>query len=128
MISGAEKQFIEGLLLEVPEFKDTYEDHVQFNGEILPIVLMDEFSRFVLEHFRRAMASSTLSNDIVTRALNYLESELEQGNETAEVLIRTTFSESVDAEWRDKDFFNALWNRCGPKLRKTISAASVKEK
>jgi hypothetical protein len=43
--------FVTMVSKKIPELKPLYDDHVEFNGEVLPHVLMDEYSRHVLEKY-----------------------------------------------------------------------------
>jgi hypothetical protein len=74
--SDVNATIIEKLLTKVPEFQNEYRKHVAVNQEILPYVLFDEFSRFVIEECRYSLANQENPlghRDVVTRSIEFLD-------------------------------------------------------
>jgi hypothetical protein len=105
------------LLGEVPALRAVYEEHVQDNDGVLEIVLMDQYSRFVVEH----AAASEAENELFGSFVRVLEKELARGGEDLAVLVGTTFCETVDSYWQQPQFHRWMLARMGPRTRKRLT-------
>jgi hypothetical protein len=91
---------LDELLVAVPEFRSTFNDHVADHG-ILPHVLFGEFTRFVLAAHER------VDEDLEQRALRFLERLLRDGDPYVENLVAVSFVENVNP--RQRRTFVATW-------------------
>jgi hypothetical protein len=74
----------------VPEFRDPLESHLQDNsGEVLPHVLFGDLTRFVLAARREDR------QDVVVRALTFLETALAEGDREVKELVAVSFVENI---------------------------------
>jgi hypothetical protein len=80
---------IDNLLERLPEFRTEVEEHVQFNDGLLPHVLFGDLTRFV---FR---AREQGRDDVVQRALAFLDEALRHGDEQVDNLVSVSFVENV---------------------------------
>ena len=80
---------IEHLLEQLPEFRAEVEDHIQFNEGLLPHVLFGDLTRFVLR------AREQGRDDVVRRALEFLDEALRHGDEQVDNLVSVSFVENV---------------------------------
>lgn len=109
-------KFVIRLSEEFPDLQPVFKDHKEFNEEILPYVVMDEFSDYVLENFKAGKDSGLLR-----RFAEVLENEVAHGEDRVATLIRTTFSESIDTYWKDEELHERMVDLLGPHLRQSCT-------
>jgi len=114
------RKFIEELIQEIPELTPVYQEHIDFNREILPYVLLDEFSRFVIEKITPGQGKQ-IDTSLLERFASLLESTLEEGDGEVSTAIRTTFCESVDGLWKEKSLHHLILAFLGPHLKECLS-------
>lgn len=107
--------FVKRLAEQLPELKPVLNEHIEGNGEILPFVLMDEYSRRVLDSF-----TAGKEQDLLKRFSRILEDALTEGEEKISILIRTSFSESINTYWRDETLHERIVSFLGPHLQSTL--------
>ena len=91
---------LDELLVAVPEFGPTFDEHVADYG-ILPHVLFGDLTRFVLAaHERR-------DTEVESRSLAFLDWALREGDDDVENLVAVSFVENVDQ--RQHRGFIATW-------------------
>lgn len=98
---NANHHFVETLLLQVPELKPVFDEHIHDNDELLPHVFMGDVTRFVVDLHENALkgdAASTASSDALRRTLDTLESAMRSGNEEVQELIAVSFLENLDQD------------------------------
>lgn len=110
---NAESLFRE-LIGAIPEYAHRYDDHLEYYDELLPYVLMDDFSRFVVE--------SQLSgdHDVFKRCIQFINECYTAGGDDVRLLVRSTFSQSVGILWRTPEQFSAIYDALVPELKQTI--------
>src|SRR5262245_7539088 len=111
--ANAERLFRE-LLSAVPEFAPQYDAHLADNDELLPYVLMDDFSRFVVE------TQSSGHLDVFQRCIRFLNACYVSAGDDVRLLVRSTFSETVETLWRNPGQFAAIYAALVPDLQQTI--------
>src|SRR5690348_12854862 len=91
-------EFILKLLNVAPGFRSVYADHLRENDELLPHVLMGDFTRWYIQLFRDSQNESGLS--MATRreldgVSRFLEDEWEQGYPEVRELLVASFLENL---------------------------------
>lgn len=81
---------VDELLKHVPEFRDEVEEHREFHGELLPHVLFGDLTRFVLR------AREEGQDELVQRALGFLDEALRRGDEQVDNLVSLSFVQNVE--------------------------------
>ena len=77
------------LRVALPEFAAEIDEHVVDNDEMLPHVLFGDLTRFVLD------ASQRRDDDLVQRALAFLDAALREGDDAVQNLVGVSFVENV---------------------------------
>jgi hypothetical protein len=113
--------FFQELLRNLPEFSNHYHEHVKFNDELLPYVLMDDFSTFLIAEIRKGFEHKQFDQDLVKRGVAFLDQIISSEDEEIATMIRTTFIETVETTWRDTAFFRHLLSTLTPALREQIA-------
>jgi len=111
--ANAEQLFHE-LLNVVPEYAPHYTDHMEANDELLPYVLMDDFSRFVVE------CCGSEDPDLFERCISLINAWFVSGGDDVRLLLRSTFAETVETLWRNKDEFSRVYDALVPELQHSI--------
>lgn len=116
--------FFEFLLGKVPEFRSIYKEHVDYFGELLPHVLMGDFTRFLLDAYRKSvsgLADEEKWHEIVDRSLTLLEEAISSSDNELQSLVAYSFLENLlpraDA---DVQHFQNLKLRLGPHLQREL--------
>jgi hypothetical protein len=91
---------LDELLVAVPEFRETFDEHVADYG-VLPHVLFGDLTRFVLA------AHDRHDEDLERRSLSFLDHALRDGDKDVQNLVAVAFVENVDQR-RYADFI-AEW-------------------
>ncbi|MCA9173983.1 MAG: hypothetical protein KDB14_05795 [Planctomycetales bacterium] len=102
------------LLGVVGEYTHRYYAHLEDNDELLPYVLMDDFSRFVIE------CQSSGDHDVFERCIRFLNECFTFGDDDVRLLVQSTFAETVETLWNMPDHFSAIYNSLVPDLQRTI--------
>lgn len=80
---------VDRLVRRLPEFRDALNEHLRDNDGLLPHVLFGDLTRFVLR------ARKDGHDDIVRRALAFLDEALRHGDERTKNLVAVSFVENV---------------------------------
>jgi hypothetical protein len=91
------------LRVELPEFAAEIDEHVVDNDEVLPHVLFGDLTRFVLDAHMRG------DDDLVRRALAFLDHALREGDDMVQNLVGVSFVENVGPWDPDQAQFIASW-------------------
>lgn len=84
----------DNLVFEIPEFKEILIKHKNENGTVLPHVLFGDFTRFVIDHYRKSKNDSK-SKIIFEKSLDFIENLLNSGDEKLEELAQVSFLENL---------------------------------
>jgi hypothetical protein len=106
--------FIERLLMALPELKAIYIQHIADYDVVLPHVFMGEVTRSVATADNRVT-----QHDIVVRLLNFLEAELRSGDKEVSELVGVSFVENLIGE---QVALSLLLPLMGPNLRREVKA------
>ena len=91
------------LRVALPEFAAAIDEHVADNDEVLPHVLFGDLSRFVVE------AGQRRDDDLVRRALAFLDAALREGDDAVQNLVGVSFVENVGPWDRNQADFIESW-------------------
>ena len=103
---------IERVLIDVPELRETYAQHLAEYGDPLPHVFMADVVRFVLEKVENHEAQAAL-----VRLLERLDEEIRIGSQAIQDLVGTSFAENLIGE---TEALRELWPLMKPALRKEV--------
>ena len=108
------EEFVRALASDVPFLRPALDEHVLDNGEVLPYVLMGDFTRSILSRYHSYVAGDRQKSFEIHKALALLEGGLDGGRPDIRDLILTSFLENLEA-----DDFDAIGLRSmfGPNLR-----------
>ena len=116
------QRFFDDLLSEIPEFSDSFNDHIADNEELLPYVLMDNFSRFVIEMYVQSVDSGSADcMDIFERSISFLNKKFSSSDDDIQVMINTTFCETIEALGSEGDTLKNICERLSPELQACIN-------
>lgn len=108
-------EFVKEIIYQVPELKQVHEEHRQAYGEVIPYVIMDEFSNFVIEDLRNHHES-----EVFRKFIKMLESHIRVEDEVSN-MIRTSFCETVDSHWADKELHNRIIENLSGSMKKWLT-------
>jgi hypothetical protein len=91
------------LRVALPEFAAAIDEHVADNDEMLPHVLFGDLTRFVIDGYQRG------DNDLVRRALAFLDNALREGDDAVQNLVGVSFVENVGPWDPNQAHFIASW-------------------
>jgi hypothetical protein len=114
----AQRAFIDRLLVRVPELDVVFRDHVDYYEEVLPHVLMGDFTRWAIDQYRRAAKHDREAHALLLRATDFVESEYAtdcQGG--VQELISASFLENLHQAGADLEGIAA---QLGPQLRSEL--------
>jgi hypothetical protein len=106
--------FLLELVQLLPALRPIYIEHLNDNGEMLPHVLMGDFTRFIVQN-----VTPPSNEQNVQPILDSLEEALTGGNPELDNLVGVSFVESLQGE---EKALKVLVNRVGPALREEIKA------
>ena|SRR5258708_304553 len=109
--------FIDRLLEYVPEFKSVYDEHRRYYGEVLPHVLLADFTRFILDAYAKSIKSEHHSQSyhkIFDRGVDLMEHALESTDPKLRELVAVSFLENLD---QAEDFYSEIRSLLGPRLK-----------
>ena len=112
MASPATESFVQDLLGIAPGFRPEYEEHLADNDQLLPHVLLGDFTRWL-----RARVADGDSATVGT-VLGFLESSYAAGDEDVQELISVSFLENLIGESE----LDELRPQLGPELSKALEA------
>jgi len=116
------KMFVPELLERVPEFEPIYREHMIYFDELLPHVLLGDFTRFLFDAYRRSISGANDASkwhEVVNKSMDFMEEALSSPDSDVENLIVASFVENLQpSEEQDLEVFEALKPLLGPKLRK----------
>jgi hypothetical protein len=119
-------QFINRLVLAVPEFESVYRDHLRDQeGELLPHVLMGDFTRWFRATYLEAVGgsrTSALAQERLHRSADFLESawqreEAAPGYSLVSELLSVSFLENLLGEPE----YDGVKEVLGPGLRSQLA-------
>ena len=94
------ENIFEIIVKEIPEFKSVYDEHILDYEELLPHVLMGDFTRFVVNMYEES--KSTNENkycfDVFLKALSIVEAAMNSIDINLQELISVSFLENVLGE------------------------------
>lgn len=108
------------LLVDVPEFKSIYDKHLDDYDELLPHVLLGDFTRFLVDAYRRSIKDATeseLYHQIVTKSLDFLERAINASDPKLQELVSVSFLENLHQAEEVYEDIKAL---LGLRLRKEL--------
>ena len=118
------KSFVPQLLVEIPEFKPIYDEHIADYDEILPHVLMGAFTRFLFDAYKKSKspdANGEAYKQVVERSLNLMERAMGNGDLGVQNLISVSFLENLwPSEQADLPVYNEIKLLLGPQLRNEL--------
>lgn len=103
MVTLAYSEVASALRVALPEFGAAIDEHIAFNDEVLPHLLVGDLTRFVLDARRRG------KDDLVQRALAFLDDALRNGDDMVANLVCVSFVENVSPWDPDQAQFIASW-------------------
>lgn len=109
------------LMKEIPEFKPVYKEHIDYYEGLLPHVLMGDFTRFVVDNYRRGIAAEADSErhmDVVRRSLDFMERVMASPDLKLQELVSVSFLENLHQASEDYEGIKAL---LGPRLRRELA-------
>jgi hypothetical protein len=108
-------EFVNEIIRQAPNLKQAYEGHRQAYGEVIPYVIMDEFSNYVIEDLRGHNESEVFHKFVKT-----LENRIGAEDEVS-IMIRTSFCEAVDSHWADKKLHDRLMENLSGSMKKWLT-------
>lgn len=112
--------FIRKLVQGRPEFEPVYQEHVTDNyGEVLPHMLMGDFTRWFIDQCRIAIGLPETAADRtrVRRLAQFLDMEYQSGPHYIRELLFVSFLENLHLAGRDYDLVKSF---LGPVLRSEL--------
>jgi hypothetical protein len=103
----------------VPEFETVYRTHLGEYEELLPYVLINDFSRMILSEAERRDTSEKREArvaELIERSFAFLERQVESAPESVRELI-VEFCWSLAARRNEKNLFEFLQMRLGPQTQ-----------
>ncbi len=83
------------LLVErIPEFRLLYEEHIKDNDVVLPHVLFGDFTRFVIDVFRKSK-NNVEQKSVFERSIHFIKDLLESNNSKLEELAQVSLIENL---------------------------------
>jgi hypothetical protein len=110
------QEFVKEIVDRVPELKQTLEEHIEDNDEVIPYVVMDEFSNYVIEDLRNHHES-----EVFRKFVTAIENRISADDDVA-TMIRTSFCETVDSHWADKELHNRITENLPASIKKWLTA------
>lgn len=111
------ESFEEKLVKDVPEFLEILKEHKKENGRILPHVLLGDFTRFVIENYRKSKTDPR-SGEVVKKSLDFIEELLQSADPRLKELVQASFLENLDQAGSDFDGIEKLLREDSAKLLK----------
>jgi len=109
--------FFETMAQEVPEFRNVYDEHVSWNHEVLPHVLMGDVTPMVLSLCRvassRAEGAET-ARDMLVKILALLDRGMGAADKRLQELVSVSFLEGLKEE--ADECYEQLTALMGPRL------------
>jgi hypothetical protein len=103
VVTLAYSEVATALRVALPEFAAAIEEHVAFYDEVLSHVLFGDLTLFVLDAQVRG------EDDLVRRALAFLDYALREGDDMVQNLVGVSFVENVGPWDPDQARFIASW-------------------
>ena len=103
------EQFVSALLQVAPDFEPQNRGHVGFNEELLPHLLMGDFTRWFIELGRRATD--------VTKLASFLDESYQTGDDDVRELLSVSFLENL---YQAGDDYALVRTGLGPILRQEL--------
>ena len=119
--------FVQTLLHKVPEFQPTYHQHVVEFDEVLPHVLMGDFTRFFYLAYLRSNEDNPDAQkwrNVVRDSLGLLEEAISSSDSRLRNLISVSFLEnlvpSIEGKAEQQQTYKQVKELLGPKLREEL--------
>lgn len=106
----------EYLVSRIPEFSESYEDHKKDQGEINPHVLFGDFTRFVIDTYRKSK-EDTSAKALFERCLDFIEELMTSKEELLHELASVSFLENL---WQAKDDYENIKKSLREESRKQM--------
>lgn len=103
MAALAYSEVASALRVALPEFAAAIDEHVAYNERLLTHLLFGDLTRFVLDAHKRG------DDDLVRRALEFLDSALREGDDAVQNLVSVSFIENVGPWEPNQAHFIASW-------------------
>jgi hypothetical protein len=117
-----QERMIHELLRAVPEFQQVFDEHVNFNGELLTHLLFGDLTRWVIDLYRKSQSGghgAPQTEEILIRTLDFLEDRCTNAGEVGvQNIITVSFLENLHQAGPD---YEGIKNRLGPNLRKVLA-------
>ncbi len=111
-IPASTVECVQRLIERVPELRGMYQQHVQFNGELLPHVFLGEVCGYVEEQVR---SGDVTGQGLLRRIVDFFECAIASGDEDVQELISVSFVENL--AWQE-DVFERIEGLLGENLRR----------
>ena len=109
------REFVHQLLTVAPGFEPVYREHLADNDELLPHVLMGDFTTWFVKQYR---ARRRLRNGAeLRRMITFLEEAFSAGDPDTENVIAVSFLENLD---RAGTSYEGIKRLLGPRLREQL--------
>ena len=116
-----ERTVFDELVQEVPEFKSVFDEHKDYYEELLPHVLMGDFTRFVIDGYRKGAggeAGSEHHMEATRKSLEVMERAMSSSDPDLQELVSVSFLENLDQSDAEYEGIKAL---LGPNLRRQLA-------
>jgi hypothetical protein len=111
--------FVARLRKAVPEFEDHYAEHLADYGEILPHVLMGDFTRWFIALYRRSRPDTKVARTLRARlrsVVDFLDRSFQRDPASRE-LLSTSFLENLHQAGDD---YQGIRSQLGPHLLREL--------
>jgi hypothetical protein len=99
----AYSEVVAALLVAIPEFAAAVDEHVADNDGVLPHVLFGDLTRFVVK------SHDDGDDELVRRALAFLDAALREGDDGVQNLVGVSFVENIGVWDPNQADFIASW-------------------
>ncbi len=116
-----EKTVFEELMKEVPDFKSVFDEHKDYYEELLPHVLMGDFTRFLIDSYRKGAGGEAGSEhhlDVTRTSLEVMERAMSSSDPNLQELVSVSFLENLDQSDAAYEGIKAL---LGPNLIRQLA-------
>jgi hypothetical protein len=108
-------KFVNEIIHQVTSLERVYQGHRRAYGRVIPYVIMDEFSNYVIEDLR-----SHKDSEVFRKFVKTLENRIGAEGEVS-IMMRTSFCETVDSRWADKELHDRLMENLSGSMKKWLT-------
>jgi hypothetical protein len=108
------------VLAHIPQFQPGYYEQVADNEEFLHHVLMGDFTRFVINSYRKSISDDEDAPEwhgVVIKSLDLLEQGMSSSDDALWNLVSVSFLENL---WQAEDSYEDIKQHLGPTLRQEL--------